>query len=801
MFGSLIAASLPLVIGVARRPRHVPVAVRDRLAHRRVGLRPQPHDRPRASAWRSTTACSSSPATGRSCAAAPAVDDAVVRTVRPPAAPSRSARSPSPCRCRPCSCSRCPSCARSPTPASRSCCWRWSASIVVLPALLAVARPPDRRAARLRRDREPKPESSDGFWHRIGHTASCAARCRSRSAWSPCSCSSASPFLRHRSFGLPDDRVLPDDRRRPRRSSTIRDRLRVQRGRRHRRRGHRHRRRPSTRAVDDVRRARCRRSPASPGSTPPPASFIDGALDGRRRRPTPPASRPTTRRRLAVGGADGRAMASTRRRALVDDVRGRRRRRRRRRRWAGRRPSSSTPRRRSSTACRWALGHHRRRHVRAAVPDVRQRARADQGARAQPAQPHRHVRGHGVDLPGRPPRRLARLHRHRAARHDDADPDVLHRLRAVDGLRGVPALPHQGGARPHRRQRRTSVAVGLERTGRIVTAAAAAHRRSSFLAFATSGVSFIKLFGIGLALAVLMDAFVIRAHARAGVHAAGRRGQLVGAGSAAPLPRALRRSGGFRGDSARGSAGRPTPKRSRIDPTRRAARGGPHHPPRWMISAAPPARPPGGRADRRGAVARAASRGRSPRAARGAAGTAEGPPQLAPPRGRRRRTAPRARRPRRPSSIVITDIDVSTVQYGAGHASVPEPRPRSSGPPCRARSSARRRRRGSASGMAITGASSRRCQRNAPRRIGGSVMSQKRAVSAPSSTTGASPGSCRRSAPATPGRRAARADRGERVGRRTPGSSAGGGRRRRTRPSVGYERAPSLTRSSAIVQP
>ena len=32
-----------------------------------------------------------------------------------------------------------------------------------------------------------------------------------------------------------------------------------------------------------------------------------------------------------------------------------------------------------------------------------------------------------------------------------------------------------------------------------------------FLAFATSGVSFIKLFGVGLALAVLMDAFVIRA--------------------------------------------------------------------------------------------------------------------------------------------------------------------------------------------------------------------------------------------------------------------------------------------------
>jgi len=54
-----------------------------------------------------------------------------------------------------------------------------------------------------------------------------------------------------------------------------------------------------------------------------------------------------------------------------------------------------------------------------------------------------------------------------------------------------------------------SVAVGLERTGRIVTAAALL-MSVVFVAFATSEVSFIKLFGIGLALAVLMDAFVIR---------------------------------------------------------------------------------------------------------------------------------------------------------------------------------------------------------------------------------------------------------------------------------------------------
>jgi RND superfamily putative drug exporter len=54
-----------------------------------------------------------------------------------------------------------------------------------------------------------------------------------------------------------------------------------------------------------------------------------------------------------------------------------------------------------------------------------------------------------------------------------------------------------------------SVAVGLQRTGRIVTASALL-MSVVFLAFATSEVSFIKLFGIGLTLAVLLDAFVIR---------------------------------------------------------------------------------------------------------------------------------------------------------------------------------------------------------------------------------------------------------------------------------------------------
>jgi RND superfamily putative drug exporter len=56
---------------------------------------------------------------------------------------------------------------------------------------------------------------------------------------------------------------------------------------------------------------------------------------------------------------------------------------------------------------------------------------------------------------------------------------------------------------------RASVALGLERTGRIVSAAAAL-LAVTFIAFGTAEVSFIKAFGLGLALAVLMDATVIR---------------------------------------------------------------------------------------------------------------------------------------------------------------------------------------------------------------------------------------------------------------------------------------------------
>ena len=55
-----------------------------------------------------------------------------------------------------------------------------------------------------------------------------------------------------------------------------------------------------------------------------------------------------------------------------------------------------------------------------------------------------------------------------------------------------------------------SVAEGIGRTGRVVTAAATL-LAVVFGAIATSNVTIVRMFGLGLALAVLMDAFVIRA--------------------------------------------------------------------------------------------------------------------------------------------------------------------------------------------------------------------------------------------------------------------------------------------------
>jgi uncharacterized membrane protein YdfJ with MMPL/SSD domain len=75
---------------------------------------------------------------------------------------------------------------------------------------------------------------------------------------------------------------------------------------------------------------------------------------------------------------------------------------------------------------------------------------------------------------------------------------------------GVFLLTRIKEARDDGLEDREAVAVGLERTGRIVTYAALLFC-IAIGAFATSEVVFIKELGIGTALAVLIDAFLVRA--------------------------------------------------------------------------------------------------------------------------------------------------------------------------------------------------------------------------------------------------------------------------------------------------
>ena len=206
------------------------------------------------------------------------------------------------------------------------------------------------------------------------------------------------------------------------------------------------------RAAASRRRRAGRQRPAaratSPATPPRRSRSSSSGVDGRRRRRAVDALRRGVSALDGVARVDGPHRDVRRRRARRRARRGAARSRRRRHRLErravdrdrlaggrGARPrrsatstptldvlvggavrrSSSTPRRRSSARLPLALGARSScRHVRPAVPAVGQRARADQGARAQRAQPHRDVRGDGVDLPGRPPVGAARLHRHRA---------------------------------------------------------------------------------------------------------------------------------------------------------------------------------------------------------------------------------------------------------------------------------------------------------------------------------------------------------------------------------------------------
>src|SRR5438876_1034562 len=114
------------------------------------------------------------------------------------------------------------------------------------------------------------------------------------------------------------------------------------------------------------------------------------------------------------------------------------------------------------------------------------------------------------DLPGRSPAGAAVLHTSPGAL--DATQPIF--LAAVAfGLAtdyGVFLLSRIKEARDSGVSDSEAVAVGLERTGRIVTAAAILFA-VAIGAFATSKLVFIKELGLGAALAVLIDASIIRA--------------------------------------------------------------------------------------------------------------------------------------------------------------------------------------------------------------------------------------------------------------------------------------------------
>jgi len=89
-----------------------------------------------------------------------------------------------------------------------------------------------------------------------------------------------------------------------------------------------------------------------------------------------------------------------------------------------------------------------------------------------------------------------------------ADDAFRHCLRIINGLRSVFALTYKRGIRPHWRQR-FPVADGLAATARVITAAALI-MVCVFSAFVLGDDRQLKLFGLGMAFAVFIDATIVR---------------------------------------------------------------------------------------------------------------------------------------------------------------------------------------------------------------------------------------------------------------------------------------------------
>ena len=124
------------------------------------------------------------------------------------------------------------------------------------------------------------------------------------------------------------------------------------------------------------------------------------------------------------------------------------------------------------------------------------------------------VRRAGVDLPGRPPRRVRAPHRPgrwwpTCRCCCSASRSGCRWTTRSSSCRGSASTGSASAAGEPRADNDESVALGLARTGRVVTAAALL-MSISFAALIAAQVAFMRMFGLGLTLAVLVDATLVR---------------------------------------------------------------------------------------------------------------------------------------------------------------------------------------------------------------------------------------------------------------------------------------------------
>ena len=87
--------------------------------------------------------------------------------------------------------------------------------------------------------------------------------------------------------------------------------------------------------------------------------------------------------------------------------------------------------------------------------------------------------------------------------------DVRDPLRALDGLRGLPADPDARALHASTATSSAAVVEGLANTGRVITSAAAI-MVCVFTSFVLNGDPVVKEFGVGLAVAIAIDSTLVR---------------------------------------------------------------------------------------------------------------------------------------------------------------------------------------------------------------------------------------------------------------------------------------------------